>query len=120
MQRSSPNTNVFKKPSSISWKSQNRASMCLKGDCYPETGDLLVGRTKFLHASSTCGLKRPERYCVLGTRDANVCDYCDSSEPYDPSQNITNSHMIENIVSRKQGDRFNRWWQSQNGNFYFV
>jgi len=23
--------------------------------------------------------------------------------------------MIENIVSRKQGDRFNRWWQSENG-----
>jgi len=92
--------------------------MCLKGDCYPETGDLLVGRTKFLHASSTCGLEErgPERYCVLGTsRDQNVCDYCDSSEPYDPARNVTNSHMIENIVSRKQGDRFNRWWQSENG-----
>lgn len=116
--RSSRNTNVFKKPSSTTWRHQNRAAMCLKGDCYPETGDLLVGRTKFLHASSTCGLedRGPERYCVLGTtRDQNVCDYCDSSEPYDPTRNITNSHMIENIVSRKQGDRFNRWWQSENG-----
>ncbi len=87
----------------------------MRGDCYPETGDLLIGRTKFLHASSTCGLSQPERYCVLGdTRDATKCFVCDSSEPYDQVRN-TNSHTIENIVSRKQGDRFNRWWQSENG-----
>lgn len=94
---------------------KNRASSCLRGDCYPETGDLLIGRTKFLHASSTCGLTQPERYCVLGTtRDATKCFVCDSSEPYDSYRNL-NSHTIENIVSRKQGDRFNRWWQSENG-----
>ena len=118
--RSTRNVNMFTNPKSMAWRHENRASMCAKGDCYPETGDLLVGRTKFLHASSTCGLEErgPERYCVLGTtRDQNVCDYCDSSEPYDPSRNITNSNMIENIVSRKKGDRFNRWWQSENGKF---
>lgn len=94
---------------------RNRVSNCLRGDCYPETGDLLIGRTKFLHASSTCGLTQPERYCVLGTtRDATKCFVCDSSEPYDSYRNL-NSHTIENIVSRKQGDRFNRWWQSENG-----
>lgn len=87
----------------------------MRGDCYPETGDLLIGRTKFLHASSTCGQQQPERYCVLGqTRDATKCFVCDSSEAYDPIRN-KNSHTIENIVSRKQGDRFNRWWQSENG-----
>ena len=101
--------------SGSSSSSRNRASNCLKGDCYPETGDLLIGRTKFLHASSTCGLQEPERYCVLGTtRDATKCFVCDSSEPYDSLRN-NNSHTIENIVSRKQGDRFNRWWQSENG-----
>ena len=114
----SSNTNFFNTPRSSSSNGRSRATSCTRGDCYPETGDLLIGRTKFLHASSTCGLegRGPERYCVLGTtRDAKICDYCDSSEAYDPSRNITNSHMIENIVSRKHGDRFNRWWQSENG-----
>ena len=93
----------------------NRLGSCSRGDCYPETGDLLIGRTKFLHASSTCGLIQPERYCVLGTtRDATKCSVCDSTEPNDLRKN-NNSHSIDNIVSRKQGDRFNRWWQSENG-----
>jgi hypothetical protein len=87
----------------------------LNGDCHPETGDLLIGRTKFLHASSTCGLKQPERYCVLGqTQDATKCFVCDSSEPFDARANI-NSHTVDNIVSRQPGDRFSRWWQSENG-----
>ena len=61
-------------------------------------------------ANSTCGLKQPERYCVLGTtNDATKCSTCDSTEP------SPDSHTIENIVSRKQGDRFSRWWQSENG-----
>lgn len=94
---------------------RNRAASCLRGDCYPETGDLLIGRTKFLHASSTCGLIDPERYCVLGgTKDPTKCFVCDSSNPYNSDTNA-NSHRIENIVSRKQSDRFNRWWQSENG-----
>lgn len=90
---------------------------CEEGDCYPETGDLLIGRSspRFLEASSTCGLTHPERYCILGSiRETTKCDACDSQEPYDPFEN-TNSHLVENIVSRKQSDRFNRWWQSENG-----
>lgn len=110
--QSQPQSSAALNPSS---SSKSRAANCLRGDCYPETGDLLIGRTKFLHASSTCGLAQPERYCVLGTtRDATKCFVCDSSEPYDSYRN-SNSHTIENIVSRKQGDRFNRWWQSENG-----
>ncbi|CAF0857038.1 unnamed protein product [Brachionus calyciflorus] len=94
---------------------KNRAASCSRGDCYPETGDLLIGRTKFLHASSTCGLNKPERYCVLGTtRDPAKCFVCHSTDPFNLEKN-SNSHLIENIVSRKQGDRFNRWWQSENG-----
>jgi hypothetical protein len=90
--------------------SRKKTTNCSKGGCYPETGDLLIGRTKFLHASSTCGLTQPERYCVLGTtRNPTKCFVCDSSAENE------NSHGIQNVVSRKQGDRFNRWWQSENG-----
>jgi hypothetical protein len=93
-----------------------RLNSCQRGDCYPETGDLLIGRTKYLHASSTCGDKQPERYCVLGKtqQEKSPCFVCDSREPFHQFTN-PHSHGIENIVSRKQSDRFNRWWQSVNG-----
>uniref|UniRef100_A0A5F8GB26 Laminin subunit beta 3 n=1 Tax=Monodelphis domestica TaxID=13616 RepID=A0A5F8GB26_MONDO len=37
---------------------------CSRGACYPPVGDLLVGRTRFLKASSTCGITKPETYCT--------------------------------------------------------
>ncbi|XP_077013786.1 laminin subunit beta-3 [Tamandua tetradactyla] len=79
---------------------------CSRGACYPPAGDLLVGRTRFLRASSTCGLTRPENYCTqYGERQMKCCK-CDSRLPHN-----YNSHRVENVAS-VSGPM--RWWQSQN------
>lgn len=38
---------------------------CKTGSCHPTTGDLLVGRSAQLTASSTCGLDGAQKYCIL-------------------------------------------------------
>ena len=85
---------------------------CEKRDCHPETGDLLIGRSRCLMASSTCGSVAPERYCVLGSsRNSTRCFVCDSRD----NANALHSHRIENIVTRYSSDKLSRWWQSENG-----
>lgn len=70
-----------------------RIHPCEQGSCYPATGNLLIGRRKQLHASSTCGLKKPERYCIVShLKDRKKCFFCDASNP-------RQQHNIENIVS---------------------
>ncbi|XP_044530889.1 laminin subunit beta-3 [Gracilinanus agilis] len=79
---------------------------CSRGACYPPVGDLLVGRTRFLKASSTCGMTKPETYCTPYGEWKMKCCKCDSRLPHG-----YNSHRVENVVS-SSGPM--RWWQSQN------
>ncbi|KAM8976348.1 laminin subunit beta-3 [Pelodytes ibericus] len=80
---------------------------CSNGACYPAVGDLLIGRTNYLRASSTCGLQKPESYCTPYGETQMQCCRCDSREPF-----TTISHRIINVLS-PIGHL--RWWQSENG-----
>ncbi|XP_037352621.1 laminin subunit beta-3 [Talpa occidentalis] len=80
---------------------------CSRGACYPPAGDLLVGRTHSLHASSTCGMTKPETYCTQYGEWQLKCCKCDSRLPQG-----YNSHRVENVAATSGPAR---WWQSQNG-----
>ena len=103
----------------------NHRTDCQRSDCYPPTKDLLLGRSKFLYASSTCGLTQPEYFCVLGSKKkqnssqhtSSRCYACDSTNS---SGRV--SHRVENLIFTNQiryGHRGRelpaRWWQSENG-----
>ena len=90
-----------------------RQPQCERGSCYPATGDLLLGREANLTANSTCGMDRPERYCIVShLEDEKKCFVCDSRQPW--SKQYKNSHRIENIVSSFT-ERKDKWWQAENG-----
>ena len=94
---------------------RNHQSNCEQSSCYPATGDLLIGREHRLSASSTCGLTRPERYCIVShLEDRKKCFYCDSRQPYVRGINVM-SHRVENIVSQYRRDWKNSWYQAENG-----
>ena len=90
-----------------------RQPPCEQRGCYPATGDLLIGRQSQLMASSTCGLNRRERYCIVShLEEDEKCFVCDSSRPW--SESLRNSHRVENVLSSFPEHRL-RWWQAQNG-----
>merc|ERR1719385_129527 len=103
---------------------------CEDRSCYPATGNLLIGREDNLTATSTCGIKRLEKYCIISHLDhlqpsgsisgggfgpSKKCFKCDSSTEglrNDPK----NSHRIKNIVYRNDPEKgYQTWWQAENG-----
>lgn len=89
---------------------------CEQGSCDPATGNLLIGRENQLYASSTCGLRGQERYCIVSHLDEErkKCFWCDSRPANKP--NPLFNHNISNIVYRMYpGTRTRSWWQSENG-----
>ncbi|KAF6301811.1 laminin subunit beta 4 [Rhinolophus ferrumequinum] len=88
---------------------------CNRGSCRPPTGNLLLGRSTQLMASSTCGLNGAQKYCILGYLEGKQkCFICDSRFPYNPHTQ-SNSHTIENVIPSFELDREKKWWQSENG-----
>ena len=82
---------------------------CEKRICYPQTGDLMIGRASNLTTTSTCGLKTRQRYCIIAyLQSENDCSICYAREP-------KHSHMPHNMISIFDGDKLKRWWQSENG-----
>ncbi|KAI4584857.1 hypothetical protein MJG53_006391 [Ovis ammon polii x Ovis aries] len=87
---------------------------CSRDACHPTTGDLLVGRSGQLTASSTCGLDGARKYCILSYLEGEQkCFICDSRFPYDPHTQ-PNSHTIENVITSFEPEREKKWWQSEN------
>ncbi|XP_063998554.1 laminin subunit beta-4 [Pogoniulus pusillus] len=88
---------------------------CDAGSCHPAVGDLLLGRSKQLTASSTCGMTSPQKYCIIGYLEAEEkCFVCDSRYPYNPYAQHK-SHLVENVITTFWTDRKKKWWQSENG-----
>lgn len=95
---------------------QQDEDICTDRSCYPATGNLLIGRKNKLFASSTCGLRKVDRYCIVShLEDDTKCFYCDSRSPWAPHEPNRYSHRIENVVSENYDDRTRNWWQSENG-----
>ena len=53
----------------VIWLTEGYSRGCEDRSCYPATGNLLIGREDKLNATSTCGTKRVEKYCIISHLD---------------------------------------------------
>uniref|UniRef100_A0AC35UH10 Laminin subunit beta-1 n=1 Tax=Rhabditophanes sp. KR3021 TaxID=114890 RepID=A0AC35UH10_9BILA len=102
---------------SIRAEALEEEDVCFDKSCYPATGNLLLGRKNRLSTTSTCGLRKKNKFCIVSNLDGDSsCYYCDSTKPWKPYPDSARlSHRIENIVTENQLDRNRKWWQSENG-----
>lgn len=90
--------------------------LCMDRSCYPATGNLLIGRKHRLSATSTCGLRERQRYCIVSHLEhENKCFWCDSRQPWSAGGHGQFSHRAENVVKENYEERTRNWWQSENG-----
>ena len=77
----------------------------------------MIGREDQLYASSTCGLKGREKYCIVGfLKQPKKCFVCDSRKKADSAKNgYEESHRLKYIISDKVGDKLTTWWQAKSG-----
>uniref|UniRef100_A0A1I8B0Z9 Laminin subunit beta-1 n=1 Tax=Meloidogyne hapla TaxID=6305 RepID=A0A1I8B0Z9_MELHA len=95
---------------------EEEADLCTDRSCLPATGNLLIGRKHHLSATSTCGIQKPGRYCIVSHLEHDEkCFVCDSRQPWSPGKPGILSHRIENVVKENYEDRTRNWWQSENG-----
>ncbi|XP_018022771.1 laminin subunit beta-1 isoform X4 [Hyalella azteca] len=91
------------------------SNSCERRSCYPATGNLLLGRQDRLSATSTCGLRSREKFCIVShLQHRKKCFWCDSQTAQRGKPRF--SHTIDNIIDRldpRTGQR--SWWQSENG-----
>ncbi|XP_043223097.1 laminin subunit beta-1-like [Amphibalanus amphitrite] len=91
---------------------------CERGSCLPASGNLLIGREERLQASSTCGNRRRERYCIVShLEERKKCFWCDS-RPQTEKKLLLNHQIKHAVGATKIGPKGYRrltWWQAENG-----
>lgn len=74
----------------------------------------MIGREDRLDASSTCGTRGRERFCIVSHLEEKKCFSCETNDytVTDPRLN----HRVGQIIYKNQpGTREQSWWQSENG-----